>query len=407
MLTSEQSIVVYKQGCAFPDRLRQKEHSHYLKYAERMLLVYRHGIGRPRRELHRQIETILIDEPNCPLRRIRAFSKLLDDKSTFQKDTEGRSARLRLEIFSEAAGFHPLVKQRDRLFENDENKIKKQIADRLTTPWDEIEQNLYADVMSFQRLKEFEGYSDAAALLSRYNIAQLQACLYRALSITITATEDFKTILRYAKLARLLHEIERVGKNQYVIYLTGPSSILRETRRYGINFARFLPALLACSGWRMTATVQTPWSGRAKLVLSDKDGFMSHLPRPEEFDSKLEENFARKFGTHRDGWQLVREGGILYEHQKVFVPDFLFRHDDGLEVLLEIVGFWTPEYLAYKRQVLKQFRRHKILIAVPQRSLREGANIRDNILVYKTALKIKEVIQALEKIREENTNVKD
>ncbi|MCK4627482.1 MAG: DUF790 family protein, partial [Sedimentisphaerales bacterium] len=109
MLTSEHSIVVYEHGRAFPDRLRQKEHSHYLKYAERMLLVYRHGIGRTRRELNRQVETILIGEPHCPLRRIRAFSKLLDDKSTFQKDTEGRSSRLRMEIFSEAAGCHPLV----------------------------------------------------------------------------------------------------------------------------------------------------------------------------------------------------------------------------------------------------------------------------------------------------------
>jgi len=29
----------------------------------------------------------------------------------------------------------------------------------------------------------------------------------------------------------------------------------------------------------------------------------------------------------------------------VFVPDFTFRHEDGTQACLEIVGFWTPEYL--------------------------------------------------------------
>ena len=55
---------------------------------------------------------------------------------------------------------------------------------------------------------------------------------------------------------------------------------------------------------------------------------------------------ADKFGPTRDGWQLIREGEILHEGQKTFVPDFTFRHEDGTQVFLEIVGFWTPEYLA-------------------------------------------------------------
>ena len=36
---------------------------------------------------------------------------------------------------------------------------------------------------------------------------------------------------------------------------------------------------------------------------------------------------------------------FLHRGQKVFVPDFVFRHSDGRTVLIEIVGFWTPEYL--------------------------------------------------------------
>ena len=86
------------------------------------------------------------------------------------------------------------------------DEVKADIARELGRPWSEIEKELYADVMTFQPLREFVGYPDAAALLSRYNVAQLQAALYRATSMTVEATDDFKTILRYAKLARLMHE---------------------------------------------------------------------------------------------------------------------------------------------------------------------------------------------------------
>jgi predicted nuclease of restriction endonuclease-like RecB superfamily len=401
MLTSDQSIVEFKAGRAIADRLTQSTHRHYLKYAERMLAIYHDGKGRQRHQLHRQIESLFADEPDCPVRRIQAFCKLLDDRSVFQTDPDGKAAKLRLNVFSRVARLHPLVEKPDRLFEHDETKVKAQIADELGLPWSEIEKGLYADVMSFQRLEQFEGYLNASALLSCYNVAQLQACLYRAENMTVMATDNFKTIVRYAKLARLLHEIICLGPSHYRIVFSGPASILHETRRYGVNFAKFLPALLACKGWRMTATLKTPWNTSVMLTLSDKDGFTSHLPTPDEFDSGLEESFAEKFGSERDDWKLIREGEILHNLQKTFVPDFTFRHADGTQVLLEIIGFWTPEYLSYRRETLKQFRHHAILIAVPEKSLREGAHIGKNVLVYKTTLKVSSLMEVLDRIRNE------
>jgi predicted nuclease of restriction endonuclease-like RecB superfamily len=401
MLTSEQSIVEFKSGIAISDRLTQKTHRHYTEYADRMLAIYREGTGKQRRWLHRRIESIFENEPDCPVRRIQAFCKLLDEASIYQTDPDGMAAKLRLQVFSEAARFHPLVEQPDRLFEYDEKKVKAGLSEKFGLPWEQIEQSLYSDVIDFQRLQTFEGYANAQSFLSRYNVAQIQACLYKAKNMIVLATDDFKTILRYAKLARLMHEITCLNSSKYRIVFSGPVSVLNETLRYGVNFARFLPALLACKGWEMTASVQTPWGKPAKLILSDKDGFTSHLPAPAEFDSTVEESFAEKFGTERNGWQLIREGQILHLHQKTFVPDFTFRYKDGLEVLLEIVGFWTPEYLAYKRDTLLQFHNYRILLAVPEKSLKENAAITDNVLVYKTTIKIEQVMKVLERIRTE------
>lgn len=399
MLTSELSIVACDRGRAFPDRLTRKAHRHYRAYAEEMLSVYREGIGRTRRDLHRAVDLVLARETDCEIRRIRAFAKLLDERSVYDTDRKAEASALRLRVFALAAPRHPLVRTPDRLFESGESEVKARIAGELGRSWEEIESGLYADVLDYQKLREFRGYGTPEELLSRYNVAQVQASLYRAERMEIAARGDFKTILRYAKLARLLHEIRRQGPSEYRISLAGPATVLRETRRYGVNLARFLPALLACRGWTMEASLRTPWGGKAQLLLSDADGLRSHLPPPEEFDSAVEESFARKFGPKREGWRLFREAEILHEGQTAFVPDFLFRHEDGTEVPFEIVGFWTPEYLAHKREVIRRFHKHRILLAVAADCIREGIRIPEDVVVYKSALKVGPVLEALERGR--------
>lgn len=395
MLRSEHAIVEFKNGRATPDRLTRARHAHYVDYAERMLAVYRSGIGTTRRELHRWVQNVLAGEPDCDHRRIAAFCKLLDDRATFDRDVRGRAAALRLKVFTLAAKHHPLVVEPKRVYERAEHEVKNQIAAELGMTWPQVAAALYADVVDAQPLKEFEGYPDGAALLARYNVAQLQACLYRAETMSITASRDFKTIIRYAKLARLLHEIRRIGPETYRIDLDGPASVLGASRRYGVNLARFLPALLACDGWALRATIGTPWCGKATLACSSADGWTSHLPRPEEFDSTIEEAFALAFGAERDGWRLIREGGILHEAQATFVPDFLFRHADGREAYLEIVGFWTPQYLENKRETLRRFRGHRILLAVAEKTLRAKQGTTNGVIAYKKSIDPEAVLRAL------------
>ena len=359
-----------------------------------MLNVYREGMGLARRELHRRAAQVFAGEADCESRRIAAFSKLLDEAATFDTDRRGRAAELRVKVFARSAQFHPLVTSADHMFERTEMEVKQLIAAELGEPWEKIERALYADVIDMQPMVAFEGYASPAALLSRYNVAQLQACLYRAERMTVTARADFAAIVRYAKLARLLLDIFRTGPDEYRMDLSGPASVLEETRRYGINFARFLPALLSCRDWSLSATLRTPWGWKAALNLNSESGYTSGRPAPDEFDSSIEEDFARKWGEAQEGWRLSRESAILHEGQLTFVPDFLFRHEDGREALLEIVGFWTPQYLAAKRKTLSRFRQHHILIAVPQRTAKEDVSTPE-VIVYKTVLKVEAVLEKL------------
>jgi predicted nuclease of restriction endonuclease-like RecB superfamily len=403
MLTREHVIVRYEPetGRIHPDRLTRGAHGNYVKLAERMLRVYRNGAGRTRKELHRAVEAVFAGEAECPVRRIAAFCKLLDDAGDYHRDRKSAAAKLRRTVFRLAAAKHPLVQEASRLFESQERQVKEQIAAELGTTWPLLERELFADVIEFHRLKAFTGYDDGEALLARYNVAQVQAALYRAVSMTVWAGGDFKTIVRYAKLARLMHTIRRREDGSLVFHFDGPASVLRHTRRYGVAMARFLPALIACREWRMQSIIAGRTAGwNWRLELTEADGLRSHLPPPEEFDSSIEQDFFDRWGREpRDGWRLLREGDLLHRGQRVFVPDFVFQHEDGRRVFLEIVGFWTPEYLEAKLKTLREFADVPILLALAEEAGSTFDDLAAMPIRFKSAIKVDEVLTRLSEFR--------
>jgi predicted nuclease of restriction endonuclease-like RecB superfamily len=400
MLTRELAITSFdwQHGVACPDRLTRKRHAHYVPLAERMLAIYAGGEQHTRRELHRAVHQLFADADDCPLRRIDAFCKLLDERATYDNRPARRAPKLRQQVFRLAARHHPLVQSADQLFNSDLVAVRHQIAAELGTRWEEIEQTLFADVIEFHRLKSFDAYASPEAFLARYNVAQCQAALYDATHLTVQTSQDFKVILRAAKLARLMHRIERLPGGQYRISLDGPASVLRDTRRYGVELAKFLPSLLSCSDWRMVADLRIPRHRRRfRFELTSADGYQSEVAAAPAFDSGVEQLLAEKWGIEpRNGWQLKREDTILSDRQTVFIPDFTFVHADGRQVLAEVIGFWTPEYLSHKVAVLRQFARTQFLLIVAHSVA--DAIPRDcgcAIVTYKSAIKISDVLAAL------------
>ena len=406
MLTKELAIFDFERGRLVPDRLVRSAHDHYLEYARRMLEIYAGGIGQARHELHAAVHRVFANEPDCPPQRIDAFCKLLDEDGIAKYDTDrrGTAAALRREVFHRAAASHPLVTQRDALFEHAESDVKQAIAAELgAASWEAIEHDLFKDVIEYNRLAAFTGYPSPEALLARYNVAQIQAALFSAVRLTIWARADLKRIVTHAKLARLLLSIAppRPGilDDDYVITLDGPASVLRETRRYGASMAAFLPALLACKDWRLRADLLVgKFQRTCRLELSSRDGLHSPIAPQAEFDAAIEAGFAKKWGDEpRNGWTMKREGAILHRDQVVMLPDFAFHHEDGRSAWLEIVGFWTPEYLHAKLAKLALFKDEPIIIAAAERAAEKWEGAAANLILYKTVLKLDPVLAALER----------
>ena len=419
MLTKELAIASYVDGQVLPDRLSRNKHAHYIDYAKEMCQVYRSGIGTMRKTLHQEIQKILEADPECPIRRVGAFCKLLDDRSAFDAGKPKKTAQLRQRVFRQAAALHPLVANVESVLDHLYLDVQDKIAQSENTTWPDLKQQLFSDIIEHHRLTKFNEPENDTDLLARYNVAQTQAALFDARQIVVEATGDWKAILRYAKLAQLMHRIEPIPSG-YRITLDGPASILRGTHRYGFQMAKFLPGLLACSGWKMSATLvpkgfakfaDAPWVNKKRwtLKLDDQCGLQTNTSPPQAYDSQVEEQLLENWQIMHlllDGhqetapWQLIREGDVLVRGQRVFSPDFTVLRPSGNRVLREIVGFGTPEYQRHKTEGLRAFDDTPILLAIPK-SLKASWSKHDfspshKVIYYGQEILPGEIIHAIE-----------
>jgi predicted nuclease of restriction endonuclease-like RecB superfamily len=104
-------------------------------------------------------------------------------------------------------------------------------------------------------------------------------------------------------------------------------------------------------------------------------------------------------------WRLERETEIIHLGQMVLIPDFRFRHQaDGRTALLEIVGYWRPDYLRRKFAKLAAAGRSDLVVALnaelhvgrPERERLDG--LPGPVVFFKQALDPRAVLEALEQI---------
>lgn len=390
MLTRQQRVYHWDRPSSSisSDRLADED----LPHVGRALGVYRSMTGE-RLGLVRDRARAALDglRPD----RIEAVIQILEDAATYDWPRGGQAATRRVGVFERAARDHPLL---------DRDAAHRFIAERFGESPPELGERvalLYADYPEFHRLRAFPADYTAADARADYDLGQAQALLYSALRVTVDATADLGHIVRYARLSRLLHRLERAPGGGYRFVFDGPNSVLRHTHAYGVDFARFLAALVQARDWRFSAEIALRKGWRPLLyTLTPADGLRSRVPAPALFDSTLESSLAEKFGPEREGWQLRREAAVLEAGGALLIPDFVFTHADGTEVLFEIVGYWTPEYLAQKFGKLGRVRAPNLLVAVRQARALEPGRLPHAVLPFKTRILLRDLLPRLEAFRQ-------
>jgi len=118
----------------------------------------------------------------------------------------------------------------------------------------------------------------------------------------------------------------------------------------------------------------------------------------ETFDSALEKEFSL---LNFNGWLAKREPVVLKAGQYAFIPDFSLEKNDK-RIYVEIIGFWTPEYLKNKIQKINQLKEKEDLILLVDKNLAcSGSEFKtDNLIFYDGKIPYLEILKILRKYEE-------
>ncbi|MBI4617206.1 MAG: DUF790 family protein [Planctomycetes bacterium] len=240
-------------------------------------------------------------------------------------------------------------------------------ARRLGVEPEAVEESLFADLPGERRVSALPNDLSTKELAARTNLLLVQSLLFRATSVRIEAEGNARPVVRHAKLRGLIVTVaEREDQGDAALEISGPFALFRRTLLYGRALAGLVPVLAWCDRFRLRARCVL---GNREHVLHVQSGDpVFPAPEPIRYDSRLERRFAKDFLALAPDWDLVREPEAVRAGGALVFPDFalVHRRDPGRRRLLEIVGFWTPAYLAEKLARLREARIPNLILAVDE-----------------------------------------
>ncbi len=341
---------VKRRGSAIHVEFLNSSEHHWQQTAAELIRLFSTCTGKPYHFWRMQFDQFEGERMDYIV--LRGLAKVLEDAATFTAiETPVMPVEVRERLFAQG----PAFSMPDLFNPQIRPDILRSTAKSLKISVKALELALYADRPTERILSEVGTSWTPDTLLTRYNLELARGVLYDASEMRVEVHDHYKDFWRYLKLFKLMFEASALPEGGYHVRLDGPiSPFVSATRRYGQQFAAFLPALFLGEQWTMSADIRSSYTDETAIyTLDNTSPLTSHFKRSGLFDSKLEADFAAefeaKFGDTRGQWELAREDEVLLIADSVFIPDFSLTHKkDGRRALVELVGFWHPAYLQRK-----------------------------------------------------------
>jgi predicted nuclease of restriction endonuclease-like RecB superfamily len=262
-----------------------------------------------------------------------------------------RPAELRLALFEQAAAC------------DDRDEAVRRAAEIVGVAPDAVLQSLYADRPIARRLVAPERPPSPCEIVEQYNLELLQGLLLRSEEVRVRARTHVRSVVRFAKLRGLICSCAPDAQG-VELALSGPLSLFRHTTKYGHALAGFFPALASTPGWQLEATCSLRY-GKFVLRAGASDPVARTHALPRDTDSAVERRFAREVRRRAAGWVVERETAAVPAGTRMFFPDFTLTRGSA-RVLVEIVGYYTPEYLRAKLETLRRASLHNVVVCVDE-----------------------------------------
>ncbi len=359
-----------------------------------LLKLFQTGLGRRKGDLLAEVASY--ENKGFDYRLVRGLSAVLERLSNFQVRAPVDPLAARRAIFQESA--------RQGLVTTSETRaqILSRVSQDLDVTAEELEQSFYADLDDELILESFSSTSDVE-LLKQYNLSLTQTLCFRSTYLEIKVSDHWKEILRAVKFRGLMYSAETTD-GIFRITVDGPLSLFKLTQRYGTNMAKLVPAIFQAKYWEINGSVvrKTQFGKRifplrlTSTQIGNKVSGVSVRKRQNTtFDSLVEKEFYNSFRSLKSGWEITREPSPLIIGRHVFIPDFSFEKR-GTKVYMEIVGFWTKNYLERKVEKLQHLRGVDIIIAANQRlACDKLARLQGEVFFYKKKVPLRPVLDFL------------
>jgi predicted nuclease of restriction endonuclease-like RecB superfamily len=390
MLPSELLAVWRRKGTIWPRYAVLSAEN--LEVAGSLVDVYKRHVGEKKRVMKDSVDRF--EGEGYDYRFIRGLSLLLDRRSRFRCDDRINAVDLRRKIFEATRRLGLPTTQEHR------SRIVEAVASDLRVDAATVEQYFQADLDTELVLDGFEPLSPQE-LLQEYNVSLTQTLLFDSTEVRFTSSANWQQIFRSIKRLGLIYEAYQAERTW--VKVDGPASLFRLTRRYGTATAKLLPVIVASAEWTVEAKILWKYTNEIcnfKIESWKHRALMSKTIQASlSFDSTVEEDFASRFQALMSGWTLRREPEPVLAGTQVIIPDFSLERD-GTKVYLEIVGFWTVEYLLRKVEKLNKTD-VEMLVAVDEKLACEklshlGKQGRLNVMYYRDRIPLSPVLRYLE-----------
>jgi predicted nuclease of restriction endonuclease-like RecB superfamily len=390
VLPSELLLVRRRKGRIWPRYARLSDDN--LEVAELLIQSYSRHVSEKKKVLKGFVSEL--EGMGHDYRFVRGLSVLLDRRSIFRCNTKADPVDLRRKLYQTTGelGLPTTPEQRKRIVES--------VASELEFPVKTVEDSFYADLDGELVLAEFNPLPPQQ-LLKSYNLSLTQTLLFNSTELDFTASGNWQRILYTVKRLGLIYEAYR--SRGFWVKIDGPASLFKLTRRYGTALAKLVPAIIAGSEWTVEAKILWKYTNEICdfRVESRKHNAVLKIPQPStvSYDSTVEEEFATRFHALKSSWHLRREPEPVPAGRQVIIPDFSFERE-GVKMYMEVVGFWTAEYLKRKIEKLKKIDVN-MLIAVDktlacERLAKLEKDAKLNVIYYRNRVPLSPILRYLE-----------
>jgi hypothetical protein len=375
MLPKEFLEVRKIRGKIYPVFANEKD----VKLAEKVLKIFITGKGKRYGIVKKALKSV---ENAGNFKKMRGFARIVERKCTFEIASKLNPEEVRFFLFER--GYITSVSERKKVIED--------AAKHFNTSIEEIEKTMFADREEEKKLSDFVEM-DAIGLIKQYNLSLLQTALFNSLRMTFWTSSNHKEIFRRIKYLGLMYELfESNGK--LLVEITGAAAIFKITRKYGVAMSKLIPSILKSRDWEIRAEVL---DGNRTYFLEISSEKRNLFPEEEEtitYDSLLEEKFARKIKAIKPEIEVLREYRVVKTGKYAFIPDFLLRKGNA-EFYVEIVGFWTEEYLKKKIEKIKNAKVPVLVLAEDR-----GFEVENVIFMSKGKIPYAQVIKKINELLE-------